>query len=78
MKTTMSKLLLLNRTVGKYLLMKLPAEEGIKRYQKIPSLPIVQNPLDWFREASHIVLNPNSFELGFVEEVFSRFLRTLG
>jgi hypothetical protein len=73
MKTTMRKLLLLNRIVGKYLRMSLPEEPKLVR-QKAATL--VEEG-DWFRDASHIVLNPNSFELGFVEEVFSRFLRTL-
>lgn len=74
MRTTMRKLLLLNRVVGKYLVMALPKEptRTIER-QAAP----VEKEGDWFREASHIVLNPNSFDLGFVEEMFSRFLRTL-
>ena len=73
MKTTLRKLLLLNSVVGKYLLMRLPEEPKIIK-QRVAT-PVEEG--DWFRDASHIVLNPNSFELGFVEEVFSRFLRTL-
>ncbi len=74
MKTTMRKLLLLNSLVGKYLVMALPKEPKlIKERQATP----VEKEGDWFREASHIVLNPNSFELGFVDELFSRFLRQL-
>jgi len=73
MKTTMRKLLLLNSIVGKYLVMGLPKEP--MHIMKARAAPVEEG--DWFRDASHIVLNPNSFELGFVEEVFSRFLRTL-
>lgn len=73
MKTTMRKLLLLNSVVGKYLRMNLPQEP--KLIKQKTATPVEEG--DWFKDASHIVLNPNSFDLGFVEEVFSRFLRTL-
>lgn len=75
MKMTYQKLLRLNEMAGKYLLLKLPKEKNVPK----PAAP-AQPPIaaDWFQQASHIVLNHNSFELGFVEEMFSRFLRQLG
>ena len=70
----MRKLLLLNSFAGKYLVMGLP-KEPMQTIGRSQAAPVEER--DWFKEASHIVLNPNSFELGFVEEMFSRFLRTL-
>ncbi len=74
---TYEKLLRLNGIAGKYLLLKLPKEKSPAKPVPGPAQPSQPPAADWFREASHIVLNHNSFELGFVEEVFSRFLRTL-
>ncbi len=69
MKVTLSKLMRLNRLVGKYLIVRMPEPKAQDAGLKIDA--------NWFKTVSCIAPDHNSLEMGYVEEVFSRFLRQL-
>jgi len=69
MRTTLERLMVLNKRVGKYLVIKMPEPKTKDKEPKIAA--------NWFKQASYIAEDHNSMPMGLVEEVFSRFLRTL-
>ncbi len=69
MRITLSRLMELNKRVGKYLIVRMPE---LKTQNSEP-----KTSADWFKANNYIAAHHNAFDQGFIEEVFSRFLRTL-
>ena len=58
---------------GKYVAMQMPRKKKEEQPQQVPQIP-QQN---FFAEVNYLVDQPNSFNQGFIELIFSEWLRTL-